>query len=266
MKNTLHLKNDRYSIEIDGRQGILRSLMDLQRGLEQDFTHSLARETNVRHRVTSFTLVELLVVIAIIAVLAGLLLPSLNHARDMARRVACVNNLRQIGVGLISYASENNGWLPTPKSSTLTDYGVCSPIDNSTFITNRLSRYLGGNQIWRCPACRFPPDLWFLRGGMDYNGNPYYELDRMPEWRGFYTYGVFDGFDWPACYKSPNGVLLFDATAVNSFYSLLVRNHTQKFEAGKNALFTDGSVRWVSPQDWKFIQPPGDGPPTGYSE
>ncbi len=68
-----------------------------------------------------FTLIELLVVIAIIAILAALLLPTLASGHARARRAACLSNLRQVGIAVISYASDNSGNVPYgPKAGAFT--------------------------------------------------------------------------------------------------------------------------------------------------
>ena len=75
---------------------------------------SSSRTTGRRSpRAVGFTLIELLVVIAIIAVLAALLMPALEQARERARRIACLANLRQCGIGNAMFMADHRDYLPT---------------------------------------------------------------------------------------------------------------------------------------------------------
>lgn len=77
-------------------------------------THSHDYDSGSSYRKSrmSFTLVELLVVIAIIAILASLLLPALNKAREMAKTAVCASNMRQTGLLILQYASDNGEIVP----------------------------------------------------------------------------------------------------------------------------------------------------------
>jgi prepilin-type N-terminal cleavage/methylation domain-containing protein/prepilin-type processing-associated H-X9-DG protein len=76
----------------------------------------MVREIKVRkHFARAFTLIELLVVIAIIAILAAMLLPALARAKESGKRIACLNNLRQLSLSAQMYASDNLGFYP-PRS------------------------------------------------------------------------------------------------------------------------------------------------------
>lgn len=84
------------------------------------------------HRGAAFTLVELLVSISIIALLISLLLPAMQRARDSASTLRCAANLRSIGQGLIGYAADNNGYLPTAWSFQGTTVNATTQIQTPT--------------------------------------------------------------------------------------------------------------------------------------
>lgn len=101
-------------------------------------------------RKAGFTLVELLVTIAIVAVLAALLIPAIGMVRERAQTSQCVSNLRQIGVGLLSFAADNDGRFPEAGGEI--PRGGVNPDNGKPGWTEQLDSYIEDRRVYRCPA------------------------------------------------------------------------------------------------------------------
>ena len=238
------------------------SVRNLLRGSISTDVTPTCRGASARH---GFTLIELLVVIAIIAVLIALLLPAVQAAREAARRVQCVNNLKQIGLALHNYIDVNNT-VPPAAVDTLT-IGGTKTIPNGGFgPLSRLLPFLEQTAVYN--AANFSYDVINGAPGMWSNSTAIFTRingflcpsDSPPGWPAITAYpGTAPGVNYFASVGSglefsnaqtgglPNGIFSYIATGYASPVTL--------------AAITDGTSNTIAFGEWRV----GDGNDTIYT-
>jgi prepilin-type N-terminal cleavage/methylation domain-containing protein/prepilin-type processing-associated H-X9-DG protein len=188
-------------------------------------------------RYSLFTLIELLVVIAIIAILAAMLLPALNQAREKAKAIACVNQLKQIGLTMASYTVDWDDWV-FPRMET----------DNnlSAWWFNKLDDRLNNEKIFQCPS---DTDFEFNYGKLSYGFNAYGD-DNSNALTGF---GKTFGGAQPAIKiqqvkKPSNTIYILDSTS-KVWGAFAWQSHPTfkvgpRHSDGNNILWADAHVSW----------------------
>jgi prepilin-type N-terminal cleavage/methylation domain-containing protein len=201
---------------------------------------------HLRRKVFGFTLVEVSVVIVIIGLLMGILFPAYAAVKRKSSQAACASNMKQVGMAIILFANDNDGWLPPGSDGQTINtfirdsrYGgsTANVVDKSNleyYITNYITvRSIGGkkrkgNPVFTCPAHDEKHSIIWKRGSCFGGAGGIYGIQNSEKLIGVDT----------------NDYFLVDFTKAFTNHSTTSLNETVKNPHGqfRNLLRTDGSV------------------------